>query len=130
MKRTRFSEEQVICVLKEAEAGAKTANLARRHGVFEATIYNWKSNYGGLEALEAWRLRELEGENAKLKRLLADTMLDNVAPKNLLPKSSGDRRDAGCYGSSPSLPQDERPAGVPCHRCRSQERALSFHSGR
>ena len=86
MKRKRFSEEQIIGVLKEAEAGAKTADLARRHGVSEATIYNWKAKYGGLEVSEARRLRELEGENAKLKRLLADTMLDNVALKDLLSK--------------------------------------------
>src|SRR5690554_4073425 len=75
MKRKRFSEEQIIGVLKEAEAGAKTADLARRHGVSEATIYNWKSKYGGLEVSEARRLKELESENAKLKRLLADAML-------------------------------------------------------
>jgi putative transposase len=72
MKRARFSEEQIIGVLKEAEAGAKAADLARRHGVSEATIYNWKAKYGGLEVSEARRLRELESENAKLKRLLAD----------------------------------------------------------
>ena len=78
MKRTRFSEEQIIGVLKEAEAGAKTADLARRHGVSEATIYNWKAKYGGLEVSEARRLRELESENAKLKRLLADAMLDQA----------------------------------------------------
>src|SRR3546814_18040037 len=76
MKRTRFSEEQIIGVLKEAEAGAKTGELARRHGVSEATIYNWKAKYGGLEVSEAKRLRSLEDENAKLKRLLAATMLD------------------------------------------------------
>jgi putative transposase len=72
MKCVRFSEEQIIGVLKEAEAGAKTADLARRHGVSEATIYNWKAKYGGLEVSEARRLRALESENAKLKRLLAD----------------------------------------------------------
>ncbi|KAE8242935.1 hypothetical protein A4X03_0g7919 [Tilletia caries] len=76
MKRTRFTEEQIIGVLKEAEAGAKSADLARRHGVSEATIYNWKSKYGGLEVSEARRLKALEDENAKLKRLLADAMLE------------------------------------------------------
>lgn len=86
MKRTRFTDEQIIGVLKEAESGAKTADLARRHGVSEAMIYSWKSQYGGLEVSEARRLKELEGENAKLKRLLADTMLDNVALKDLLAK--------------------------------------------
>ena len=85
MKR-RFSEEQIIGVLKEAEAGAKTGELARRHGVSEATIYNWKAKYGGLEVSEAKRLRSLEDENAKLKRLLADSMLDNAALKDLLTK--------------------------------------------
>ncbi len=86
MQRVRFSEEQIIGVLKEAEAGAKTGELARRHGVSEATIYNWKAKYGGLEVSEAKRLRSLEDENAKLKRLLADSMLDNAALKDLLTK--------------------------------------------
>ena len=70
MKRARFTEEQIIGVLKEQEAGAKTADLARHHGVSEATIYNWKAKYGALEVSEAKRLRALEDENAKLKRLL------------------------------------------------------------
>jgi putative transposase len=86
MKRKRFSEEQIIGVLKEHEAGVKTGDLCRKHGISEATFYNWKSKYGGLEVSEAKRLRALEGENAKLKRLLADAMLDNAALKDLLTK--------------------------------------------
>ena len=86
MKHKRFTEEQIIGVLKEAEAGAKTADPARRYGVSEATIYNWKSKYGGLEVPDARRLKELESENAKLKRLLADAMLDKAALKDLLAK--------------------------------------------
>ena len=87
MKRKRFTEEQIIGVLKEAEAGVKTGDLARRHGISEATIYNWKAKYGGMEVSEAKRLRSLEDENAKLKRLLADAMLDNAALKDLLTKN-------------------------------------------
>ena len=86
MKRTKFTEEQIIGVLKEAEAGVKTADLARPHRVSEVTIYNWKAKYGGLEVSEARRLRTLEAENAKLKRLLADAMLDQAALKDLLAK--------------------------------------------
>lgn len=86
MKRTKFTEEQIIGVLKEAEAGAKTADLARRHGVSEATIRNWKSKYGGIEVSDARRLKALEGENVKLKKMLAEQMLDNAALEHLLSK--------------------------------------------
>ena len=86
MKRKRHTEEQIIAILKEHEAGVKTADLCRKHGISEASFYNWKSKYGGLEVSEAKRLKGLESENAKLKKLLADAMLDNAALKDLLTK--------------------------------------------
>lgn len=84
MKKQRFGEEQIIGVLKEAEAGAKTQDLCRKHGISEATFYNWKAKYGGLTVSEARRLKVLEQENAKLKRLLAEAELDKAALKDLL----------------------------------------------
>jgi putative transposase len=84
MKRKRFSEEQIIKVLKEAEAGAKPADLCRRHGISEATYYNWKAKYSGMTVSDARRLRELEQENNRLKRLLADAELEKAALKDLL----------------------------------------------
>ena len=86
MKRARFTEEQIIAVLKEHEAGAKTGDLARKHGISEATFYNWKAKYGGMDVSEAKRLRALEDENAKLKKLLAEQMLDAAALRELLSK--------------------------------------------
>lgn len=86
MKRIRFTEEQIIAVLREHEAGAKTVDLARKHGVSEATLYNWKARYGGLDVSDAKRLRALEEENRKLKKLLAEAMLDTAALKELLTK--------------------------------------------
>ena len=86
MKRSRFTEEQIIAVLREHEAGAKAAELCRKHGMSEATLYNWKAKYGGMEVSDAKRLRALEDENRKLKKLLAEAMLDNAALKELLAK--------------------------------------------
>lgn len=86
MKRSRFSEEQIIGILKEHEAGVPVAELCRKHGVSDASIYKWKARFGGMEVSEAKRLRALEDEKAKLKRMLADAMLDNVALKDLLGK--------------------------------------------
>jgi putative transposase len=84
MKRSRYTEEQIIGILNEQATGTPVAELCRKHGMSDATFYTWKSKYGGLEVSEAKRLRALEGENAKLKRLLADAMLDNTALKELL----------------------------------------------
>lgn len=86
MKRSRFSEEQIITVLKEQEAGMATADVCRRHGISSATFYKWKAKYGGLEVSDARRLRSLEEENARLKRLLADAMLDNAMLKEISAK--------------------------------------------
>ena len=86
MKRARFTEEQIIGVLKEHEAGAKTVDLARKHGVSEATLYNWKAKYGGMDVSEAKRLKQLEEENAKLKKLFAEQILDAAALRELLAK--------------------------------------------
>jgi putative transposase len=87
MKRTRFTEEQIIAILKEQEAGVPVADLCRKHGVSNASIYKWKTKYGGMDVSEARRLKALEDENARLKKLLADSMLDNAALKDLLGKN-------------------------------------------
>ncbi len=84
MKRKRYSEEKIISMLKEHEAGASLPDLSRRYGVVENTIYRWKSKYGGMEVSEARRLRDLEEENRRLKRLLAEVELDKAALKELV----------------------------------------------
>jgi len=86
MKRSRFSEEQIIGILKEHEAGVTVADLCRKHGMSSASFYAWKAKFGGMEVSDAKKLKSLESENAKLKRLYADAMLDNTALKDLLSK--------------------------------------------
>jgi len=123
MKRSRFSEEQIIVILKEQEAGMATADACRRDGISTATFYKWKSKYGGLEVSEARRLRTLEEENSRLKKLLAEAMLDNVVLKDLASKmvTPGAKRDAvaharehhGLSERSGVQPGRREPAGDP-----------------
>lgn len=86
MKKSRFTEDQIICVLKEHQAGIPTAELCRKHGISDATFYNWRSRYGGMEVSDARRLKSLEDENRRLKKLLAESMLDVSTLKEALGK--------------------------------------------
>ena len=86
MKRTRFNEHQIITILKEAESGAKVADLCRRHGLSPSTYFNWKSKYGGLEVSELRRIKQLEEENRRLKRMFADLSLEHHALRDVLSK--------------------------------------------
>lgn len=86
MKKARFTETQIVGILNKAEAGMKVKDLCRKHGVSDATYYNWKAKYGGMNASELKRTKELEAENAKLKRMYADLALENRAMKDLIEK--------------------------------------------
>ena len=124
MKRSRFAEDQIIGILKEHEAGISVADLCRKHGVSAATVYKWKAKYGGMDVSEAKRLKGLEDENARLKRLLADAMFDTAALKDLLGKNGSARRKAASGRASGGRPRDERAAGVPGDRLLPDDHAL------
>ena len=119
MERSRFTEDQIIGILKEHEAGVSVADLCRKHGVSDATVYKWKARYGGMDVSEAKRLKGLEDENSRPKRLLADATLadatlDNAARQDLLGKSGDARRKVASGRASCGNPWDERcrcPAG-------------------
>jgi putative transposase len=87
MKKSRYTEEQIIAILKQHEAGVKTADLCREHGISDATFYKWKAKYGGLDVSEAQRLRQMEDENRRLKALVADLSLDKEALKAVIRKN-------------------------------------------
>jgi putative transposase len=87
MKRSRFNEEQIIAILQEQEAGAKTADVCRKHGISGATFYKWKGKFGGMDVSDARRLKALEDENSRLKKLLAEAMLDNAMLKDIAAKN-------------------------------------------
>src|SRR5215475_13272616 len=99
MKPSRFTEERIIGILRENEAGAKTADLCRKHGISSATFYKWKAKYDGLEVSDAKRLKMVEDENAKLKKLLAEAMRDSAMLKDVASKNG----DARCKAKRPSL---------------------------
>jgi putative transposase len=111
MKLSRFNEEQIIGILKEPEAGLGTADLCRKHGISSATFYKWKAKYGGLEVSDARRLKALEEENARLKKLPAETMLNNAILRDIAAKNDDARREARCGGSC-----------LPCAWCASTRR--------
>lgn len=120
MKRSRFNEEQIIAILKEQEAGMATAEVCRRHGISSATFYKWKSKFGGLDVSEARRLRSLEEENSRLKKLLAEAMLDNAVLKDLASKNGNARRQAGSRRPCPRASRGERASGVCTGWCEPQ----------
>ncbi len=121
MKRSRFTEEQIIGILREQESGMKTADVCRKHGVSVATFYKWKAKFGGMDVSDARKLKVLEDENGKLKKLLAEAMLDNAMLKDVASKNGDARCEAGCCGPPVLRARCEPASGVPCIAGRSVE---------
>ena len=119
MRRSRFSDEQIIAILREQEAGAATTDVCRRHGISTATLYKWKAKYGGLDVSEARRLGALEAENTQQKKLLAEAMLDNAMLKDITAKNGDARCEADGGGSCLRDLWCEPRAGVHGDRSRS-----------
>jgi hypothetical protein len=124
MKKKRFTEERIIGILREREAGAKAADLARKYAISQTTLYNWKAKFGGMEVSEAKRLKQLEDENAKLKKLLADQMLDAAAMRELLSKNGRARRQARSRRAPSGRHGPVGASDLFHRRCGPQDRAL------
>ncbi len=112
MKHSRFTDEQIIGTLKEQESGMRTADVCRKHGISEATFYKYEAKLGGMEVSDSRKLKALEDENAKLKKLLAETMLDNAILKDVASKSGDARCEAGRRGSCLQTTWGEPASGV------------------
>ena len=119
MRKSRFSEEQIIGMIREHEAGVKTADICRKYGISDATFYKYKAKFGGMTVSDARRLKTLEEENSKLKRLLADAMLDNAALKDLATKTSDARCEAEGRAPHDGSTWPVGASGLPAGRSRS-----------